>query len=198
MRDRRRDILLVSPVRLHLREFAVDVSVRQVGVIAPSPVVERAAYTYRKALEKGLVRGRRISVLIVASMCAACRVTGTPRTLKDVAAANSVKKKDTARCYRLLLRELDLRMPIMDSVKCVLRIASKAGLTERTKRRAVDILKTVIESRTSAEKDPMGLAAALYVTCVLEGENKTQKDIAEAAGVTEVTIRNRYKGQDCA
>jgi transcription initiation factor TFIIB len=41
----------------------------------------------------------------------------------------------------------------------------------------------------------MGLAAAaLYVACVLEGEDKTQKDIAEAAAVTEVTIRNRYKG----
>lgn len=158
-------------------------------------VVERAAYTYRKALEKGLVRGRSISALIAASVYAACRVTETPRTLKDVAAASSVKKKDIARCYRLLLRELDLRMPIMDPVKCVSRIASKAGLTERTKRRAVDILKRAIESRTSAGKDPMGLAAAaLYVACVLEGENKTQKDIAEAAGVTEVTIRNRYKG----
>ncbi|MGA1976108.1 MAG: transcription initiation factor IIB [Conexivisphaerales archaeon] len=158
-------------------------------------VVERSAYTYRKALEKGLVRGRSISALIAASVYAACRVTETPRTLKDVAAASSVKKKDIARCYRLLLRELDLRMPIMDPVKCVSRIASKAGLTERTKRRAVDILKRAIESRTSAGKDPMGLAAAaLYVACVLEGENKTQKDIAEAAGVTEVTIRNRYKG----
>ena len=41
----------------------------------------------------------------------------------------------------------------------------------------------------------MGLAAAaLYVACVMNGENKTQKDVAEAAGVTEVTIRNRYKG----
>jgi transcription initiation factor TFIIB len=41
----------------------------------------------------------------------------------------------------------------------------------------------------------MGLAAAaLYVACVMNGEYKTQKDVAEAAGVTEVTIRNRYKG----
>ena len=45
----------------------------------------------------------------------------------------------------------------------------------------------------------MGLAAvALYVACVLEGENKTQKDVAEAAGVTKVTIRNRYKGLKAA
>ena len=158
-------------------------------------VVERAAYIYRKALEKGLVRGRSISALIAASLYAACRATETPRTLKDVAAVSSVKKKDIARCYRLLLRELDLKMPIMDPIKCVSRVASKAGLSEKTKRRAIEILKKAIEARTSAGKDPMGLAAAaLYVACVLEGESKTQKDIAEAAGVTEVTIRNRYKG----
>ncbi|MGA1975773.1 MAG: transcription initiation factor IIB [Conexivisphaerales archaeon] len=158
-------------------------------------VVERSAYIYRKTLEKGLVRGRSINAIIAASTYAACRVTETPRTLKDVALASGLKRKDVARCYRLLLRELELRMPVTDPVKCVSRIASKAGLTERTQRRAVGILKMAIESKTSAGKDPMGLAAAaLYVACVLEGENKTQKDIAEAAAVTEVTIRNRYKG----
>ncbi len=162
-------------------------------------VVQRSAYIYRKAIDKGLVRGRSISGLIAASTYAACRVTETPRTLKDVAAASGVKRKDVARCYRLLHRELDMKMPVTDPIKCVSRIASKAGLTERTQRRAVDILKKAIESRTSAGKDPMGLAAAaLYVACVLEGESKTQKDIAEASAVTEVTIRNRYKGLKAA
>ncbi|MEX0765147.1 MAG: TFIIB-type zinc ribbon-containing protein [Nitrosopumilaceae archaeon] len=48
---------------------------------------------------------------------------------------------------------------------------------------------------TSLAMHDMGLAtAALYVACVLNGESKTQKDVAEAAGITEVTIRNRYKG----
>ena len=162
-------------------------------------VIEKAAYIYRKALDRGLVRGRSISALIAASLYAACRDTETPRTLKDVSAVSNVKKKDIARCYRLLLREMDLRMPVVDPAKCVSRIASKAGLTERTKRRALEILKKAEETRTSAGKDPMGLAAAaLYVACVMENENKTQKDVAEAAGVTEVTIRNRYKGLKAA
>ncbi|MGH9988038.1 MAG: transcription initiation factor IIB, partial [Nitrososphaeraceae archaeon] len=93
------------------------------------------------------------------------------------------------------IRELDLKMPVVDPVKCVARIASKAGLSEKTKRKALEILKRAEEGKISAGKDPMGLAAAaLYVACVMNGENKTQKDVAEAAGVTEVTIRNRYKG----
>ena len=125
----------------------------------------------------------------------ACRDTETPRTLKDIANASNIKKKDVARCYRLLIRELDLKMPVVDPVKCVARIASKAGLSEKTKRKALEILKKAEEGKISAGKDPMGLAELpLYVACVMNGENKTQKDVAEAAGVTEVTIRNRYKG----
>lgn len=158
-------------------------------------VIEKSAYIYRKALERGLVRGRSISALIAAALYAACRDTETPRTLKDISAISNIKKKEIARCYRLLFRELDLRMPVVDPVKCIARIASKTGLQERTKRRAMEILRKAEETRTSAGKDPMGLAAAaLYVACVMEGENKTQKDVAEAASVTEVTIRNRYKG----
>ncbi|MCX8191766.1 MAG: transcription initiation factor IIB [Nitrososphaerales archaeon] len=162
-------------------------------------VIEKSAYIYRKALEKGLVRGRSISALIAASLYAACRDTETPRTLKDISTVSNVKKKDIARCYRLLIRELDMKMPVVNPIRCIARIASKAGLSEKTKRRALEILKKAMESRISAGKDPMGLAAAaLYVACVLEGENKTQKDVAEAAGVTEVTIRNRYKGLKAA
>ncbi|MHB8701797.1 MAG: transcription initiation factor IIB [Nitrososphaerales archaeon] len=158
-------------------------------------VIEKAAYIYRKALERGLIRGRSISAMIAASLYASCRDTETPRTLKDVSTVSNIKKKELARCYRLLFRELDLRMPVVDPAKCVSRIASKARVQERTKRRALEILRRAGEARTSAGKDPMGLAAAaLYVACVLEHEAKTQKDLAEAASVTEVTIRNRYKG----
>jgi len=158
-------------------------------------VVEKAAYIYRKALEKGLVRGRSISALIAAALYAACRDTETPRTLKDVGNASNIKRKDIARCYRLLLRELSLKMPVVDPIKCISRIASKADLSEKTKREATKILQKAEEIKISAGKDPMGLAAAaLYVACVINGESKTQRDVAEAAGVTEVTIRNRYKG----
>ncbi len=184
-----------EPVDRNLRQAFSELDRLADKLNLSDAVIEKAAYIYRKALERGLVRGRSISALIAASLYAACRDTETPRTLKDVAAACNIKKKDIARCYRLLLRDMELKMPVVDPTKCVSRIASKAGLSEKTKRRALIILKRAEATRTSAGKDPMGLAAAaLYVACVLEGESKTQKDVAEAAGVTEVTIRNRYKG----
>ena len=159
------------------------------------PVKERAAYIYRKALDRGLLRGRSITGITAASLYAAFRDTETPRTLKDIAAVNNLSKKAVARDYRILLREMDLSMPVADAAKNVNRIASQVGLSQKVARKAIEIVRMTEEKEISAGKAPMGLAAsALYLAGVLEGEVKTQKEIAEAAGVTEVTVRNRYKG----
>ncbi len=184
-----------EPMDRNLRQAFSELDRLSDKLAVSEAVVEKAAYIYRKALERGLVRGRSISAIIAASLYAACRDRETPRTLKDLAAVSNVRKKDIARCYRLLLKEMDIKMPVVDPTKCISRIASRAQLSEKTKRSALEILRRAGEARISAGKDPMGLAAAsLYVACTLEGEDKTQRDVAEAAGVTEVTIRNRYKG----
>ncbi len=160
-----------------------------------SNILEKAAYLYRKALEKKLVRGRSISAMIAASLYAACRDAETPRTLNDVADAANVKRKDISKCYRLLHQELELKMPVVDSTQLIARISSKLEIPEKIKRYAVKVLQDAQERKESAGKDPMGLAAtALYLACVKNEVSITQRDLAEAAGVTEVTIRNRYKG----
>lgn len=164
-------------------------------LVLSNAVIEKAAYLYRKAMDKNLIRGRSISVLIGASLYAACRDAGTPRTLKDFAKAANIRKRNLAVCYRLLVKELDLKMPVVDSVQCIARIASILGISEKTKRSAVQLLKKARENRILDGKDPMSMAAsALYISCVDEEDNFTQKEIARAADVTEVTIRNRYKG----
>ncbi|MCH7647619.1 MAG: transcription initiation factor IIB [Thaumarchaeota archaeon] len=184
-----------EPVDRNFRQAFSELNRLKDKLAISDSVIEKAAYLYRKALEKGLVRGRSISALIASALYASCRDTETPRTLKDIAQVSNIKRKDIARCYRLLLRELNLKMPVVNPINCISRIASKAGLSEKTKRKATKILQRAEELKISAGKDPMGLAAAaLYVACVTLGENKTQRDVAEAAGVTEVTIRNRYKG----
>ena len=155
-------------------------------------VVEKAAYIYRKAMEKKLVRGRSIQGLVAACLYAACRNTETPRTLYDVAEGMNIRKKDIARCYRLIHRELELKMPVVDPVKGVSRIASIAQLSEKSKRKAIKILNQAKETGLVAGKDPMGIAAAsLYLACISTGEIKSQKQISIASGITEVTIRNR-------
>ena len=172
---------------VQLRTFADKLSLSD-------EIVERAAYIYRKALERGLIRGRSITEMITASLYAACRSMAIPRTLKDLTAVANIRRKDLARSYRLLIRELDIKMPVPDPARSVAKIASKVEAGEKTRRRALEILAKARHLGVAAGKDPVGLAAsALYVASTLSGEEKTQRDIARAAGVTEVTIRNRYK-----
>jgi transcription initiation factor TFIIB len=163
-------------------------------VSTSSPIREKAAVIYRKALEKGLVRGRSINAIAAAALYAACRKSGSPKALREISEASLVDKKDVARCYRLLLKELDFHMPISDPLTYVSKIAEKNRVSGRTQGTAIGILRIARQKRFSAGKDPMGMAAAaLYIACLQNDEKITQKDIAEAAGVTEVTVRNRYK-----
>lgn len=164
----------------------------------PDAVVEKTAYIYRKAQKRGLVRGRSITALLAASAYIACREIEIPRSLRDIASASNIKRKHLTKAYRLLLIELDLKVPLVDQMKCIAKVANIANLSEKTKRQAISIMN---EFRKKDEtlllsdgKNPMGFAATiLYLSCLKTGENKTQVDISRAAGVTEVTLRNRFK-----
>ena len=157
-------------------------------------IVEKSAYIYRKAQERMLIRGRTISGILAAAIYIACRELGTPRTLKDIAADSAIKLKEIARSYRILYFELDLKMPLVDPMKCIVKVANKAKLSEKTKRQAAEMMRMVNKRELSAGKDPMGLAASvLYLASLRNGDGITQMDIADAAGVTEVTLRNRTK-----
>lgn len=156
-------------------------------------MVEKTAYIYRKANEKRLARGRSISSLLGACIYISCRELGSSLSLKEISASINVKRNDLARMYRIVLLELDLKVPEIDPVLCIIRIANKAGLSEKAKREAIRTADlAALEKR--AGKNPMGYAASvLYMACTINGEHITQSILADAAGVTEVTLRNRLK-----
>lgn len=160
----------------------------------PEHVKEKSAIIYRKALDKKLVRGRSIVAIAAASLYAACRVSGTPRNLRDISEASIVTRKEVSRSYRLILRELKIDMPVSDPITYLTKIAEKVGLSGQIQTYALKVLQEVKKKRVGAGKDPVGLAAAaLYIATIQLGDKLTQKEVAKAAGVTEVTVRNRYK-----
>jgi len=164
----------------------------QLGV--PKSVKDEASVIYRKAVEKGLVRGRSIESVVAAAIYAACRRMKIARTLDEIAVYTKANRKEVARCYRLLLKELTIDVPVSDPVDYVTRIAALLQLSGATIKTSVEILNKAKEKGLTAGKDPAGLAAAaVYIAALLNDERKTQKEIASVAGVTEVTVRNRYK-----
>lgn len=158
----------------------------------PDTVIEEAAYIFRKAIDIKLTRGRGIPAITCACLYAACRESDTPRTLTDIAKVGNIKRKNFAKAYKILVSNLDLTQPVFSSSEFVTRISNEVGISEKTRRTALHILSKVTEKEISAGKNPMGLAASiLYLSCRINDEKIKQSDIAHAAGVTAVTIRNQ-------
>jgi transcription initiation factor TFIIB len=155
-------------------------------------VIERASLFYRKASERNLIRGRTVKGIAGACLYASCRDLEHNRTLTEIAQHLGIGRKDLARSYRSLFRELGFVVSIADPVKSISKIASKVGIKEKTIRKAVHVLDVAQDAGIVAGKNPEIIAAsAIYAACMITGENKSQHEIAIAAGTSTVSIRNR-------
>jgi transcription initiation factor TFIIB len=158
----------------------------------PDNIIEEAAYLYRKIQAKKMTKGRSISAMALAALYLACREANTPRTLRDIAIAGNTTAKPLSKHVRILINTLNVRVESYDSSYFVNRISTSAGISEKTRRYAAELLSKTKESGISAGKNPVALAATvLYLSCLVNAEKPTQKKIADAAGISTVTIRNR-------
>lgn len=163
-----------------------------------TPVADTADNIYRGALKIGLVRGRSIEAVGAAAVYMACKQTGNLRTIKDIVETSGLgknHKKDINRNYRLFVKEGLCELPKLLSPKSyVSKLSNMLRLKAETEIVASKILEDAHDKKITYGKDMIGMAgAAIYIACVYNMDRKTQKEIAEAAKVTEVTIRNRYK-----
>jgi len=175
----------------------------------PKFIAEDAAVIYRKALNGRLLRGWSIEDTAVACAYYSTRLNNVEKHLKEIAQKTNRKKKDIGRIYRFLLRKLELK-PHMQTIRDVLPKIF-AGLEEKEIQEytlsIADNLTSIIEMEreTKTKKVKYGkggqdvssnAAAILYtaseITKKIKPPGVIQKRIANAAFVTEVTLRNRY------
>lgn len=160
----------------------------------PKMLKETAAILYRRTVDKNLIRGRSIEAMVGATIYASCRINKIPKTLDEFAENSRINKRDLGRCYRLLLRELRIKMPNTTANRFISRFATDLNVSPKAQLQAMRILNTAKRIGITSGKDPCGLAAAsIYVAALKNGEKRTQKEIAKVANITEVTVRNRYK-----
>ncbi|MBU0899024.1 MAG: transcription initiation factor IIB [Nanoarchaeota archaeon] len=157
-------------------------------------VHEKVAKLYHEAVNRGLVRGRSTESIIAALLYTTCREEGAPRTLDEISKVSGIDKRDIGKTYRYIARKLKIRILPAKAQDYVPRFGSLLTLSEKVQVRSVEVLDKVAKHDATSGKGPIGVAAAaLYIAAVLEGEKKTQREVADTIGVTEVTIRNRYK-----
>lgn len=160
----------------------------------PENIKESAALLYRKAVKAELIRGRLIESVVAAVIYAICRMRGIPRTLDEISKASGIEKKEIGRAYRFLKTELTIDVPLTDPSQYVPKFATALKLGGQVQEEAVKLIKKSLKKGLISGRGPTGVAAAaLYIASAMFGEKRTQKEVADVAGVTEVTIRNRYR-----
>ncbi|MDH5690725.1 MAG: transcription initiation factor IIB [Candidatus Bathyarchaeota archaeon] len=160
----------------------------------PKNILETASVIYRKAVKERLIRGRSIQGVTAAAIYVACRQCGVARTLDEIAQASTVNKKEVGRSYRFLIKELNYFIPPLKPSQYITKFSNQLAMQGKVEEIAHKILAAAKEMKLTSGRGPTGIAAAAsYIASVLTGERKTQREIAEIAQVTEVTIRNRYK-----
>jgi len=160
----------------------------------PKNILETASVIYRKAVKEHLIRGRSIQGVTSAAIYVACRQCGLARTLEEIAHASNINKKEVGRSYRFLIKELNYFIPPLKPSQYITKFSNQLTMQGKVEEIAHKILSTARDLKLTSGRGPTGIAAAAsYIASVLTGERKTQREIAEIAQVTEVTIRNRYK-----
>jgi len=160
----------------------------------PKNILETASVIYRKAVKEHLIRGRSIQGVTSAAIYVACRQCGLARTLEEIAQASNINKKEVGRSYRFLIKELNYFIPPLKPSQYIAKFSNQLTMQGKVEEIAHKILTTARDLKLTSGRGPTGIAAAAsYIASVLTGERKTQREIAEIAQVTEVTIRNRYK-----
>jgi len=160
----------------------------------PKSVEEEAARIYTLAVQRGLVRGRSMESVVAGALYAACRRHEVPRTLDELSESSGIEKKEIGRTYRFVTRELGISIMPSNPADYIARFSSALSLSPETQSEAIEILEKAQKYELTSGRGPTGIAAAsLYVSALLHGEKRTQREVADVAGVTEVTIRNRYK-----
>jgi len=154
---------------------------------------ESACAIYRRAVKLNLIRGRSIIAVVSGSIYAACREHNVPRTLDEIARHTMISKKDIGRVFRYISQCMNLNYGPSTATNYIYRFCTELHLMDNTRNLARGILKKCEEERL-IKGGPLGMtAAAIYISCQINNDKKTQKEISQVASVTEVTIRNRYR-----
>jgi len=160
----------------------------------PQTIRDRANELYKQVDDQKSMRGRTADGMTAASLYIACRYEKVPRTFKEICALTKVSKKEIGRCYKFMCKILEANLDTISTNDFMNRFCSNLELSNDVMKSATHVSKQAMHLGIVAGKSPISVAAAgIYMVSQLSSQKRTQKAIADIAGVSEVTIRNAYK-----
>ncbi|WP_426962592.1 transcription initiation factor IIB [Haloparvum alkalitolerans] len=169
---------------------------RLVGELGlPESVRDQACALFDSAQDANLLRGRSLEGFSAAAVYAAARAANVARTRTEVREAAKATAGEQDAAFDAMNRELGLPVGPTDPAEYLPRFASELGCSTAVERRARELARRAVEEGTAGGRDPSGVAAACLYTAgqqVDAGGAVTQREAADVADVTPVTVRSTY------
>ena len=163
----------------------------------PEHIREQSCALFESAQKENLLQGRSIEGFAAAVVYATCRSASVSRTATEITGTAKATRDELDVAYDAMNRELGLPIGPIDPREYLARFASKLDLPPAIERRARALATSLHEDGTDAGRNPGGVAAAcLYTAAKREGYPLTQREAADVADVTPVTLRGTYYDLD--
>ncbi|MFB6205412.1 MAG: transcription initiation factor IIB family protein [Haloglomus sp.] len=160
----------------------------------PESVRDRACVLFESAQDAGLLQGRSIEGFAAAAVYATCRTASVSRTRREIVDTARADASELAAAYDALNRELGLPTGPIDPTEYLARFASKLDLPRAVERRARALASAGERAGLVNGRNPSGFAGGcLYAAARERGHDLTQREAAEVADVTPVTLRSAYR-----
>jgi len=160
----------------------------------PKNVREAASLLYRRVVDKNMIKGRSIDSIISACLYIVCRQYHISRTLDEITQAAHTERIEVGKVYRVILRELRIKLSPPNPLEYIPRFASALALPEEVQVQAETILRELMDANIKCGRNPVAIAAAaLYIASTISGVSRTQREVSKIANTSEVTLRNRCR-----
>jgi len=160
----------------------------------PKTIKDRANALFKKVHDGRSLKGRSNEAIASACLYIACRQEGVPRTFKEIVAVNTVSKKEIARCFKLILKVHNTNVDVIQTEDFMNRFCGTLGLQREVQKAATHIAKQSVDLDIVPGRSPISVtAAAIYMASQASHDKKTQREISDISGVTDITIRHSYK-----
>lgn len=160
----------------------------------PESIIKESIRIFKIVHSKDLCVGRVMKPIALACLYVACKTYEYPRKIEDVAEWGMADKKDIMNAYKMIKKNIDVNIPLVDLQEYVMKTASDMGFRSGRMGYIIDIYNRIKKKGLTSGKNPKSLAAVvLFITSKVYNMGLTQRQIAQTTGVIELTVRKRVK-----
>ncbi|MHA1488574.1 MAG: transcription initiation factor IIB [Promethearchaeota archaeon] len=156
----------------------------------PRSVVESTMLIFKRVFEKRLLKHYSVEAWIGACLYYICRKERLAIAFNEIVSKGSINANKLRKCYKLLIKEFNLNVPVREAIIFVPRYCSELNLNSDIEKKIVETIKELPFGVVNGRNPIIVCAAVIYLICKFNGVDMTYRRIIDIFKITEAGIRN--------